>query len=51
MGFYDKYLNGFKIGSDAEIELSFLLDPLKYLNMTGLMDYHWVFKSDMLNMV
>ena len=45
LGSSDKSLNEFKIGFDEEIELGFLLVPLKYLNMTGLIDYHWEFNS------
>ena len=33
---------------DADIELVFVLDPLKNLNMTGLMDYHWGSRFDLL---
>ena len=27
-----------------------MLGPLKYLNTTGLVDYHWVFNLDLLKM-
>ena len=41
LGYSDKNVNEFKVGFDEKKILVLLLNTMKCLNMTGLMDYHW----------
>ena len=51
MGSSDKSVNEFKLGFGVEIDMVFLVGPMKDLNMIGIIYYQWGLNSVLFKIV